>query len=146
MPRKTPPLIKSVTSGDKPLSLKIVWQNGEQSTIDVSGQVNAYKVFGPLRNSTTLFSKVKLGDHGTDIQWTDDIDMSADTLMRLAREQSGITMSPQDFRKWRERQAYTLDAAAKALGLSRRSVAYYEEGEKPIPRVVALATKALEMA
>jgi len=25
-------------------------------------------------------------------------------------------------------------------------VAYYEQGEKPIPRVVALATRALELA
>jgi hypothetical protein len=38
----------------------------------------------------------------------------------------------------------TLDAAATALGLSRRMIAYYEAGKKPIPRVVALATRALE--
>lgn len=45
-----------------------------------------------------------------------------------------------------ERRAYTLDAAARALGLSRRMIAYYEKGERPIPRVVALATRALEAA
>ena len=76
--------------------------------------------------------------------WTDEIDMSADTLRRLAYEQTGITMAPDAFRLWRERKAYTLDSAARALGLSRRMVAYYEQGDKPIPRVVALATKALE--
>jgi predicted transcriptional regulator len=38
-----------------------------------------------------------------------------------------------------------IDTAAKALGVSRRMVAYYDKGEKPIPRTVALATKALEM-
>src|SRR5262249_17284191 len=32
------------------------------------------------------------------------------------------------------------------LGLSRRMIAYYERGERPIPRVVALATRALEAA
>jgi hypothetical protein len=37
-----------------------------------------------------------------------------------------------------------LDEAAKALGISRRMVAYYDHGEKPIPRVVALAARALE--
>jgi hypothetical protein len=37
-----------------------------------------------------------------------------------------------------------LDAAARALGVSRRMVAYYEQGTKPIPRVVALATRGLE--
>lgn len=77
--------------------------------------------------------------------WTDEIDMSADTLWRLAREQSGTTMSADAFRHWRQRHAHTLDQAARALGLSRRMVAYYEKGERPIPRVVALATQALEV-
>lgn len=80
------------------------------------------------------------------VVWTDAVDMSADTLWRLAQEQAGLTMSPDAFRRWRERKAYTLDAAAHALGLSRRMVAYYERGEKPIPRVVALAARALELS
>ena len=58
----------------------------------------------------------------------------------------GITMSPDAFRHWRERKAYTLDTAAQALGLSRRMVAYYEQDAKPIPRVVALAVRALELS
>jgi predicted transcriptional regulator len=48
-------------------------------------------------------------------------------------------------RHWRERKAYTLDTAAKALGISRRMVAYYEQGNRAIPRVVALATRGLEL-
>ena len=71
---------------------------------------------------------------------------SSKSLRRPAHAQAGITMSPDAFRDWRERKAYTLDAAAQALGLSRRMVAYYEQGEKPIPKVVALATRALEAA
>jgi transcriptional regulator with XRE-family HTH domain len=55
-------------------------------------------------------------------------------------------MSPAAFKQWRERKAYTLDTAARALGVSRRMVAYYEQGAKPIPRVVALAARALELA
>src|SRR5690242_6400268 len=52
--------------------------------------------------------------------------MSNDTLWRLAQEQSGATMTAEAFRGWRERHAYTLDTAARALGL-RRMVAYYEK-------------------
>lgn len=63
-----------------------------------------------------------------------------------AGEQSGEDLSPEAYREWRERNAYTLDTAAVALGISRRMVAYYEQGKKPIPRVVALATRALEFA
>ena len=72
--------------------------------------------------------------------------MAADTLWRLAQEQSGETLTVEAFRAGRERKAYTLDGAARVLGLSRRMVAYYEQGEKPIPRTVAFATRELEVA
>jgi transcriptional regulator with XRE-family HTH domain len=72
--------------------------------------------------------------------------MAADTLWRLTQEQAGEAMTPDAFRHWRERKAYTLDEAARALGLSRRMVAYYENGDRPIPRVVTLVTRALDMA
>ena len=91
-----------------------------------------------------LFRQARVGEHGTDIVWSDDIDMAADTLWRLAHEQAGVTLSPDAFKHWRERHAFTLDTAASALGISRRMVAYYEQGKKPIPRVVALATRGLE--
>jgi hypothetical protein len=38
-----------------------------------------------------------------------------------------------------DRNKLTLDAAAKALGMSRRMLAYYRNGEKPIPKYVWLA-------
>ena len=146
MPRKTLPRIAAVSADRKPLSLRIRWTTGEESRIDVSGLVETFRVYEPLRRSPDLFRGVRVGDVGTDIAWSNDIDMSADTLWRLAREQAGITMSPDAFKHWRERKAYTLDSAAKALGLSRRMVAYYEQGTKPIPRVVALAARALELS
>lgn len=143
MPRKTIPPIASVAADRKPLTLRVTWQNGEESRVDVSGLIDTFRVFKPLRRSQVLFRTVRVGEHGTDIVWSDEIDMAADTLWRLAQEQSGATMSQAAFKNWRKRKAYTLDAAAMALGLSRRMVAYYEEGSKPIPRVVALATRAL---
>jgi DNA-binding XRE family transcriptional regulator len=126
--------------------LRIQWKGGDESRVDVSGLVETFRVYEPLRSSPDLFRQVRLGEFGADLVWTYDIDMAADTLWRLAQEQSGVTMSSEAFRRWRERKAYTLDTAAQALGLSRRMVAYYEQGAKPIPRVVALATVALEMS
>ena len=146
MPKKTLPRINSVSIGSKPLTLQIRWDKGDESNVDLSGLIETFAVYKPLRNSPALFAAVRLGEYGTDIMWNDELDMSADTLWRLAQEQAGLTMSPDSFKHWRERKAYTLDSAAKALGLSRRMVAYYEQGEKPIPRVVALAAKALEMS
>jgi DNA-binding XRE family transcriptional regulator len=126
--------------------LRVHWRKGGESLVDVSGMIENFKLYAPLRHESELFRQVRVGEYGTDIVWTDEIDMSADTLWRLAREQSGATMTPDEFRHWRERKAYTLDTAAKALGISRRTVAYYEHGDRAIPRVVALATRALELA
>jgi DNA-binding transcriptional regulator YiaG len=145
VPKKTLPRIIAVTTDKKPLTLRIRWDKGEESLVDVSGLVETFRVYKPLRHSPELFARVRVGEHGADIVWSDEIDMAADTLWRLAQEQAGVTMSPDAFKRWRERKSYTLDAAARALGLSRRMVAYYEQGAKPIPRVVALATRALEL-
>ena len=118
MPKKTLPRIIAVTTDKKPLTLRIRWDKGEESLVDVSGLVETFRVYKPLRSSPELFRHVRVGEHGTDIVWSDEIDMAADTLWRLAQEQAGITMSPDAFKHWRERKAYTLDTAAHALGLT----------------------------
>jgi DNA-binding XRE family transcriptional regulator len=140
------PRVVAVTPGEQPMTLCVRWVNGEESLIDVSGMIQSFRVYAPLRQSPELFRQVRVGEYGTDVVWTDEIDMAADMLGRLAQEQVGETMTPDAFRHWRERNAYTLDEAARALGLSRRMVAYYEKGDRSIPRVVALATRALDMA
>jgi DNA-binding XRE family transcriptional regulator len=146
MPRKALPRIVSVTTGKRPFTLAIQWNSGEVSSVDVSGLISSFRFYAPLREDRKLFRQVQRGEYGTDVVWPGGLDMSNDTLWRLAQEQTGATMTAEAFRDWRKRHAYTLDAAAKALGLSRRMVAYYERGERPIPRLVALATRALEGA
>ena len=145
MPKRTLPRIAEVAPARAPLTLRVRWEDGGESVVDVSGPIQTFRIFAPLRDDRAIFRQVHVGEHGTDVVWTEEIDMAADTLWRLAQEQSGETLSADAFRAWRERKAYTLDAAAKALGLSRRMVAYYEQGEKPVPRTVALATRALEV-
>lgn len=144
MSRKVLPRIVAVSAGKKPQTLRIRWNNGEETCVDVSGLIATYRVYAPLRRSASSFRNVRVGELGTDVVWNDEIDISADTLWHLAQEQSGQTISAVAFRRWREKKAMTLDSAAAALGLSRRMVAYYEQGAKPIPRVVALATHALD--
>jgi DNA-binding XRE family transcriptional regulator len=109
------------------------------------GTIQTFRIYAPLRQSPELSRQVRVGEYGTDIVWTDEIDIAADTLWRLAQEQAVETMTLDAFRHWRERKAYTLAQAAHALGLTRRMVAYYEKGDRPIPRVVALATRAVDM-
>ena len=48
-------------------------------------------------------------------------------------------MTPTMFKEWRQGPGLSLTQAAHILGLSRRMVAYYESGEKAIPKYMALA-------
>jgi DNA-binding transcriptional regulator YiaG len=144
MPKKTIPRIEAVEAGEQPFTLHIRWTHGEESLIDVSGMIATFRVFTPLRSDREMFAAVKVGEYGTHIAWSEDIDMAASTLWRLAQEQSGATMTAEAFRRWREGRAFTLESAARALGVSRRMLAYYERGEKPVPRTIALATRGLD--
>ncbi len=145
MPKKTIPRIEAVEAGERPLTLHVRWTHGGENLIDVSGMIASFRIFTPLRADPERFAAVKVGEYGTHVAWSDDIDMAASTLWRLAQEQSDATMTADAFRHWRERKAYTLDAAAQALGLSRRTVAYCDRGARPIPRTVALVVKGLEL-
>ena len=49
------------------------------------------------------------------------------------------------FDAWMHRNDLSLSTAAEALGLSRRMVAYYRTGSRPIPRVVGLACTGWEV-
>src|SRR3546814_8667818 len=48
------------------------------------------------------------------------------------------------FLEWRLRHALSLSKAADALGVSRRMVAYYSNGEKKVPKPILLACRGWE--
>ncbi len=60
-------------------TLLVRWDKGEDSRVDVSGMIETFRLYEPLRRSPELFRRVRVGELGTDIVWTDEIDMSADT-------------------------------------------------------------------
>lgn len=50
-----------------------------------------------------------------------------------------------DFRRWQDRHQLSLTDAAKAIGLTRRTVRQYRTGARPVPRTVTLACKGWEI-
>lgn len=66
----------------------------------------------------------------------------AGILYELSREQAG-EWGPERFEAWMAQHGLSLNTAADALGLSRRMIAHYRTGSRPIPRVVALACEGL---
>jgi transcriptional regulator with XRE-family HTH domain len=69
--------------------------------------------------------------------------MGTDRLWEMTLEQNG-RLDALEFIRWRWRHELSLSDAAEALGLSRRQVAYYASGERPVPRTVLLACTGWE--
>lgn len=83
----------------------------------------------------TVFGRASLGKWSASVTWgTDALELAADSLCARATEQAG-GCSHELILNWRVRHGLTLDggARAQALGLSRRMLAYYRSGEKPVP-------------
>ena len=79
MPKRTLPRIADVAPGAEsrgspgtaPLTLRVRWQQGGESLVDVSGLVGSFRVYAPLREDRALFRRVHVGEHGADVAWTD---------------------------------------------------------------------------
>ena len=85
-------------------SVRPISCTGEESLVEVSGTIESFRVYSPLRQWPELFRQIRVGEHCTDVVWTDAIDMANDTLWRLAQEQTGATMTPDAFWHWRQRK------------------------------------------
>jgi hypothetical protein len=123
-----------------PGRLEIGWDDGRPAQVDLSAVIAKHAALAPLRDPAT-FDLVKISEDGWSLEWPSGIDFGAAQLRRWADEQSGALMSLPAFKAWIDRHGLTLDEAARALGLSRRTIAYYRSGEQPIPKTVLLATE-----
>jgi len=124
--------------------VEVTWAEGNRrgrtDVVDLSPLIETHRFYRPLRKSAALFDTVHILDNGEAVAWGDGaIDMSADTIERLAEE----TMTAEDFRAFLTRNNLTQEAAAAILGRSRRRIAAYAN-EGGIPRIVALACRGYE--
>jgi len=119
--------------------LALRWDDGRQAEVDFEPIIAGHPVLAPLRDSRA-FRQARLTDDGWSVEWACGIDFGAPQLRRWADEQAGEIMAAAAFRDWMARHRLTLDGAAEALGLARRTIAYYLSGERPVPKTVMLAT------
>ena len=120
-------------------SLTITWKGGSESVVDVSDHLAGYTVFAPLRHDDERFRTVEVGEWGWSVRWSEDMEISSDTLWRLALEQGSAWL-----RSWRSARHLTQAEAAKALGVSPRMWRYYEAGSHLLPKTVRLAGIGLD--
>ena len=135
---KATPNIKLVRPGDD-RQLIIIWKGGAESVIDVGKYVSSFAALAPLRNDDDLFRKVKVGEWGWRAHWGDELEISSDTLWRLALEQGSEWLS-----QWRTAHDMTQSEAALALGVNPRMWRYYEAGTHLLPKTVRLAGIGLD--
>jgi hypothetical protein len=123
--------------------LLLAFADGETMQVDVGPIVKRSPVLRPL-NDPAVFRRARLGEWGGSVTWGSDVlELAADNLRARAIEQAG-GYSHEAVLEWMHRNGLTQQAAADALGLSRRMLAYYVSGEKPVPRTVGLACRGWE--
>ena len=125
-----------------PLVLELDWSTKETLRINLAPIVRKCAAFAPLKNAA-MFARVHVDDWGHALEWPKGLDMGADRLYELGREQAGLPTASQ-FSEWMAQHRLSLTDAAKVLGMTRRMMTYYRTGSRPIPKVVMLACKGWE--
>lgn len=124
-------------------TLEVQWDDERSCQVDLTGVIAAHPALRALSDQS-VFAKVQISSDGWSIEWPDGPDFGSAQLRRWGNEQSGETMPVAEFRRWMDSHEMSLDRAAAALGLSRRTIAYYLSGEQPVPKTVMLATLGYE--
>jgi hypothetical protein len=126
-----------------PQAVELEWDDGRRGQIDLAAIIAAHSALGALGDPET-FAAAQIAPDGWSLEWPGELDFGSAQLRRWADEQSGEAMPAAAFRRWMDGHKMTLDTAASALGLSRRTIAYYLSGEQPVPKTVMLATVGYE--
>ncbi|WP_431856852.1 DUF2442 domain-containing protein [Azospirillum sp.] len=134
----------AAVAAEAPASLLVTWKDGTGERVDLSTLIAKGRYLAPLQDPA-VFRAAQVGEWGWSVEWPNGIDLSSHQLWRWAGEQKGDFMPADDFRAWMERNGMSLSKAADALGLSRRMVAYYASGERPVPKTVRLATLGFDV-
>ncbi|WP_200896960.1 DUF2442 domain-containing protein [Paracidovorax citrulli] len=124
-------------------ALLLTYADGVRYTVNIAPIIAKAPTLRPLAKPA-VFRRAKLGEFGRCVTWGDDaLELAGDNLRAEAIEQAG-GVSHEFILEWMHRNGLTVEAAAAALGLSVRMLAYYRSGEKPVPRTVALACRGWE--
>lgn len=126
-----------------PSSLHLSWSDGTVADLDLQ-PILADRAFAALRDPGE-FAKVEVGDWGHSLAWPAGAELGADMLWLETLSATGRG-DVRAFLEWRLRHALSLSKAADALGVSRRMIAYYSNGEQKVPKSILLACRGWEVS
>jgi hypothetical protein len=138
-PLRAPQFTLTSVQSTPTAGLLLRFADGEHFDVNLVEIIKRHPSLKGLKDAQ-VFGTARLGEHGASVVWADggDLELAADNLRARAVEQSG-GVSHEFIWQWMTRHGLTLDSAAETLGVSRRMLAYYRSGAKPVPRTVALA-------
>lgn len=119
--------------------LKLAWRDGGTAVCDLTGLIARSHGLAPLKDES-VFAKAKLIDWGAGVGWPNGLDLSAQTLQRIAAEQAAFDAA--SFREWQAALHLSNQEAADALGLTLGTIKNYRNGHT-IPPAVAVACRAM---
>ena len=98
-----------------------------------------------LGNQEAFNKATTVESEGWTVEWPEqDIQIGADTLWLDAQAQNAPDENTRIFAQWRARHGLSLADAARALGMTTRTMSAYGSGRRPVPRYIALACKGWE--
>ncbi len=113
-------------------------------TIDFKPFFDISPGLAPLKNPS-VFAGAIVDEWGWTLEWPElDIQIGADTLWLDAQAQNAPDENTRIFAQWRARHGLSLADAARALGMTPRTMTAYGSGKRPVPRYIALACKGWE--
>lgn len=125
--------------------LKLTFINGDTLTVDKREAVFAKPGLAPLRDPVAFAKARIVPGEGWAVEWGDfDIQIGADTLWLEALQQAATDEDTRTFLAWRVHHGLSLADAARALGMTPRTMSAYGTGTRPVPHYIALACKGWE--
>jgi hypothetical protein len=124
-----------------PAAVRLAWSDDTIVDLDLSAAIDG-RTFDALRNPAE-FARVEVGEWGHSLTWPSGAELGADMLWLETLSATGHD-DVRRFLEWRLRHGLSLSKAAEALGVSRRMVAYYSNGEKKVPKPILLACRGWE--
>ena len=127
--------VKALAAG----RLKLSWRDGGTAVCDLTGLIARSRALAAL-NEATVFAKAKVIDWGAGVGWPNGLDLSVQTLQRIAAEQTAF--DAQSFRTWQAEVGLSNQETADALGLTLGTIKNYRKGHA-IPPAIAVACRAM---
>lgn len=125
--------------------LRLEFQDGSVYIVSLAEDFARFPGLLPLQDPVEFSRATLIPGEGWTVEWADlDIQIGADTLWLDAQAQNAADENTRSFAKWRARYGLSLADAARALGMTTRTMSAYGSGKRPVPRHIILACKGWE--